>query len=324
MSLKEIRGQEKAVEILKSGIRESRIVHAYLFLGPKGIGKTRAALEFAKLLNCREPLDDACGSCSSCAKIGKLTHPDIFFISRDKGQTQIPIDKIRQLQRRLSLKPFEAQYKVAIIAEAEDMSEEASNCLLKILEEPPDDCVFILTASNRRMLIETIISRCQAIRFKPLTRDEVNNILIRDFSIEEKEARFLSAISDANIERALSFREKNTIAWKNSIIDEFKGDRQRLTQAKGLALNARRQAQTEAMDVLLGFYRDILVYKFTEDSSLIINIDRIDAIAELAEKLGTEKIQTYMKDIEETRGLLQANVNSKLAVRVLQEKLAAY
>ena len=214
MSLKEIRGQEKAVEILKSGIRESRIVHAYLFLGPKGIGKTRAALEFAKLLNCREPLDDACGSCSSCAKIGKLTHPDIFFISRDKGQTQIPIDKIRQLQRRLSLKPFEAQYKVAIIAEAEDMSEEASNCLLKILEEPPDDCVFILTASNRRMLIETIISRCQAIRFKPLTRDEVNNILEQFLQRGAFTNRFGHTIQATELLDALTHLMKELIAFR--------------------------------------------------------------------------------------------------------------
>lgn len=322
MPLREIRGQEKAIEILKSGIRQSRAVHAYLFLGPKGVGKTRAALEFAKLLNCQETNDDACGSCSSCVKIEKSSHPDVFFVSKGKGKTQISIEEIRHLQSRLSLKPFEARCKVAIIIEAEDMSEEASNCCLKILEEPPADTVFILTTSKQKLLPETVISRCQVIRFRPLTRDEVNDILIRDFSIEEKEARFLSAISDANIERALAFKEEDTIAWKNNIIDEFKGHRYPLIQDKPVILNAKRQTQMEAMDILLGFYRDILVYKFTKDADLIINIDRIDTIAELAGKMSAEQIQAYVEDISKTKALLQANVNPKLAIGTLQERLA--
>lgn len=322
MPLRDVRGQEKAIEILNSGIRQSRVVHAYLFLGPKGVGKAKTALEFAKLLNCQKTGDDACGSCSSCIKIEKSTHPDIFFISKDKGTTQISIEKIRQLQSRLYLKPFEARYKVAIIIEADDMSEEASNCCLKILEEPPADCVFILTTSREKSLPETIISRCQVVRFRPLTRGEVNDILTRDFSLEEKEARFLSAISDANIERALAFKEEDAIAWKNNIIDEFKGYGYPLIQDKQVILNAERETRLEAMDILLGFYRDILVYKFTKDANLIINIDRLDSIAELAEKMDAEQIRTYIKDIEKTKTLLQSNVNPKLAIGTLKEKLA--
>lgn len=322
MPLSDIRGQERAIEILKSGIRGSRVVHAYLFLGPKGVGKTKTALEFAKLLNCQKLKEDACGRCSSCIRIEKFSHPDVFFISKGEDETQISIEKIRQLQNRLSLKPYEARYKVAIIVDAEDMSEEASNCCLKILEEPPADCVFILTTPNQKLLFETVVSRCQVIRFRPLTRDEVNNILTRDFSFEEKEARFLSAISDGNIERALAFKEKDTLSWKNSIIDEFKGYQGSLIQDKQSILSAKRQTQMEAMDILIGFYRDVLVYKFTKDTSLLINIDRIDTVALAAEKMDAEQIRAYINDIAKTRTLLQAKVNPKLAIRVLQEKLA--
>lgn len=322
MPWSEIKGQERAIEILKSGIRDSRVAHAYLFLGPKGTGKTKTALEFAKLLNCQNGQGEACGSCPSCIKIEKFSHPDVFFISKGEDETQISIDRIRQLQGRLSLKPYQARYKVAIIVDAEQMSEEASNCCLKILEEPPADCVFILTTSNQRLLFETVVSRCQVIRFKPLTRDEVNNILVKDFSIEEKEARFLSAISDGNIERALAFKEKDTLTWKNSIINEFRGGQHSLIQDKQALLSAKKQTLIEAMDILIGFYRDVLVYKFTKEASLIINIDRIDTVAELAEGMKLKQIQTRIDDIAKTRTLLQAKVNPKLAIRVLQEKLA--
>lgn len=322
MSLKDIKAQEGAVEILKRSVRQGKVAHAYLFLGPSGVGKRKTALELAKLLNCPGKGDDSCGHCPSCLKIDKLIHPDLLVIAKDEDASLISIDKIRNIQSRLSLKPFEAEYKIAIIADAEDMSEEASNCLLKVLEEPAPDTLLILTVSSQRKLAPTIISRCQIVRFRPLTIDEVNNILMKDFAIEEKEARFLSAISGANIPKALMLKQEDALSWKNSVIDEFSKSRYRFDKDKSLVLSNERKTQMEVMDILLGFYRDLLVYKFIQDSDLIINIDRIELIADLAERMETAKIRKSMEEIEEAASSIASNANIKLAISVLKEKLA--
>ena len=319
MPLKDIKEQPRAVEILLNGLKQERVAHAYLFLGPKGSRRLKTALEFAKLINCELEKDDCCATCASCSKIEKLIHPDIYLISREKGVSQISIKRIRELQKRLSLKAFEARYKVAIIAGAEAMTEEASNSLLKMLEEPNADTVFILIASSEKSLLDTIISRCQVIRFRPLTRNEVNDILIKDFSIDEKRAKFLSAISGADIEKALELKDEHAIKWKNNIIDEFSLYDKRLGQ--GESPDSKRDIQLDAMEVLLNFYRDILVYKFTHDEELIINIDRIDDISDFAKGLTIEKLQKNIESINEAKESLEANCNGKLVIRVLQEKL---
>jgi len=324
MSLRDLTGQQRAVDILINAVNEERVSHAYLFLGPEGTGKFKAAVEFAKLLNCPEKSKgDSCGRCDTCLKIERLAHPDIYIVQRDTNKRQLPIDKIRELKDRFSFKPFEAKYKVAIIAGADDMNEEASNSLLKMLEEPEQYTVFILTASDQKALADTVISRCQIIRFRPLTQDEVSGILVKDFSIDEKEARFLSSISNSNIKKALELREKDRLSWKNAIIDEFKLSKVFLNEKKCIESWGSRQEQTEALYVILNFYRDILVYKFTQEAKLIINVDRLDEISKSAHDMEVPAIQRRMEEIERIISILEgSNVNAKLAIRALKEKLA--
>jgi len=323
MSLERIRGQDEAVAIIRSGIEQQKVAHAYLFLGPKGVGKTRTAIEFSKLLNCQEAGAGGCDQCPSCLKTEALTHPDLFLISRGTKTSSISIERIRDLQQRLSLKPFQARYKVIIIVDAEDMTEQASNCLLKILEEPTPDTVFIITASNQIAIAQTVISRCQIVRFRPLSRDLVNEILREEFSVEEGQARFLSAVSGGDIGKALFLNERDTLSWKNNIIDAFIVEKTPLTQDKIQMLGDNKQTRLEAMDCLLGFYRDILVYKFTQEAQLTINIDRIDEISRIADDMDRVRIESYIIDILNAKRMLQANVNMKLAIGDLQEKLTA-
>jgi len=321
MPLKRIRGQEGCVDILANSLLQDRIAHAWIFLGPDSCGKKKTAIEFAKLINCLDPEDDSCQSCTSCIKIDKQIHPDLFVISKEEGESQISIKTIRKLQRDLSLKPFEAKYKIAIIADAQEMTEEAANSILKMLEEPDSRTLFILTTSNLKALPDTIASRCQIIRFKPLSKEDVGAILVNDFSVEEKEARLLAIISGANVRKALLLKEKGAIAWKNEVIDRFRLSKVSFENKGGDILNANRQTLLEALDIVLGFYRDILVCKYTNEKDLIMNIDRVDLISEMAKDASPESIQTCIDNIEKTRGLLEANVNTKLAIKQLQEKL---
>ena len=323
MSVERIKGQEEAIATVKRALQQKKIAHSYIFSGPAGIGKTSVALGFAKLLNCANGNDLSCDECSSCRKIDSLTHPDLFFVDREDEAASISIGQIRRLQQRLSLKPSEAKYKVIIIVKAEHMNDEAANCLLKILEEPTPDTVFILTVSNQLLLPRTILSRCQIIRFRPLTREVVRQILTEGFSVDETQAGLLAALSGCNVERALSLKEKDAIAWKNSILDMFISSRAELTQQDIVTLGKDRQAKIEAIDILMGFYRDLLVYKFTHQADMLINIDRVDTITDMAQKMDTVAIQRGIKGISDARGLLEANVNVRLTLRGLQESLSA-
>jgi len=321
MSFSEIKAQERAVDILKVSVSESRVAHAYLFLGPNGVGKHSAAIEFAKLINCASGKKDNCTTCSSCIKIEKNTHPDIFIISAEKGERIISIDKIRELSARLSLKPFEARYKIVII-DAQSLNEEASNALLKILEEPGSDIVFMLIAVNINALLDTIASRCHIVRFRPLSRSDVIDILSTDYDIDEKEAGFLADLSGLNIKKALLLRQQDALLWKNGVIDEFNSNMPLSGPNDKSIINSTRDMQLDAMDILLSFYRDVIVYKYTKDTSLIMNSDRQQAILDFAEKEKIASLSLAIGHIEEAKVLLTANVNSKLAVKILQERLA--
>jgi DNA polymerase-3 subunit delta' len=178
-----------------------------------------------------------------------------------------------------------------------------------------------LTSSNQKGLFETIISRCQIIRFKPLAVEEVNDILVKDFSIDKEEARFLSALSGANVGKALSLKDKDALSWKNNVIDDFKQQRGVPSQDM-VILSNKRNIQIEAMDILINFYRDLLVYKFTKETHLLVNIDRLDLVSDMAERLSADKIQDCIDEIKKAKALLEANVNAKLTIRSLQEKLA--
>jgi len=191
---KNILGQQKAVLSLQTQLRTNRIAQAYLFAGPEGVGRKKTAIEVAKALNCRNKEQiEPCDECPSCRKIDKNIHPDVHLIDfawqaglleeKPEQQTQIKIDVIREIQREISLKRFEGNYKVFIIDQAEKMSQSAMNCLLKTLEEPPENSLLILVTTSQDMLTQTIISRCQIIKFNRLMDSIIHKILTEKFNL---------------------------------------------------------------------------------------------------------------------------------------------
>ncbi|MCQ9207834.1 MAG: DNA polymerase III subunit delta', partial [Omnitrophica bacterium] len=226
MAFKDIKGQEKAVEFFRNSVSKDRLAHAYLFSGPQGLGKTLLAQNLAKFLNCENPvkkessLIDCCDRCSSCRKIEGSNHPDVHWLETTGRSAKISIDQIRLMQKEISLKAYEGRFKVFIIQDAQRITEEAANCLLKTLEEPPDSSLVILTCTNISGLLPTIISRCQIIKFFPLDYDTIKEILISDYALDQRYVHFLSAASEGRIGRALSLKEDDSFAKKNRIIDK--------------------------------------------------------------------------------------------------------
>jgi len=212
MALSEIRGQERAIGNLKKSLAAGRLAHAYLFYGPEGIGKELTAKNFAKLLNCRSPSDgDACDFCEECVAAEKHVHPDVIWLRpRGRGRV-IPIGDpdnpdqgtVRHFQRTVSLKPYMGRWKVGIFTDAHTLQKEGASALLKTLEEPPAHTLLILVTSRPDMLLPTIISRCQAVRFEAMREETLEEILRSEYSLAREEAGALSRLTEGRLGEAV-------------------------------------------------------------------------------------------------------------------------
>lgn len=164
-------GHHWAITLLGQHLRTGALRHAYLFIGPEGIGKRTLATRLAGAILCQREADRPCGECASCRKISELRHPDLHVVQTEEGETTLKVDQIRELQRKISLAPFEADRRVVLLLRTHEMSVEAGNALLKTLEEPPAESVLLLTAESRESLLPTIVSRCEVLALRPVPND---------------------------------------------------------------------------------------------------------------------------------------------------------
>ncbi|PTX55213.1 DNA polymerase III delta prime subunit [Melghirimyces profundicolus] len=208
MSFDKVTGQERVVRLLKNALRNQRVAHAYCFAGRKGTGKEKTALEFAKALNCLHSSDEPCDRCRSCRRIDHGNHPDVTLVEPD-GQT-IKIGQMRELQRKFSYSPSEESMPVVILRQAEAFTLPAANSLLKFLEEPTARIVAILLTENLHALLPTILSRCQLIRFHPLSPHRIEEILTEQ-GVPPDRARILSHLA-SGVTRARELADQDGFA----------------------------------------------------------------------------------------------------------------
>lgn len=212
-----ILGQQKIKKLLASQIKSGKIPHAYIFMGQNGVGKKFTAFEFAKILNCStndftKTDIGACGKCAGCEKITKNAHPDFHLIDFAKQaemldedfekQKTIKIETIRQLQKEVLTKTHEAKWKFFVIEPAEKMNAAAANCLLKTLEEPPENTILILVARHKETIPKTIVSRSQTLFFQPLEQDKISSFLMLNHSLSAAKAQEIAELSEGSIEEA--------------------------------------------------------------------------------------------------------------------------
>ncbi len=202
-----ILGQERPLGILSKALEKGRISHAYLFVGPEGVGRETTALSFFWRLACERGL--ACGECKSCLKFLRGTHPD-FHVLEPSGKS-IKIEQIRALEAKLHLHPLEGKHRLILFPSAETLTREAANALLKSLEEPPLNTIFILIAQTPEALLPTIVSRCQLLRFNPLPVRVIEELLVSRFQKLPEEASGLALLSEGSIGRALRLSEKGLL-----------------------------------------------------------------------------------------------------------------
>ncbi len=252
-------------ENLKLAISQNRLANSYLFLGPRGVGKFNFALRFAKALNCEQGNFPPCENCPSCLQISKLSHPDLHILEVKEEERQIKIDEVRQFQERISYRAFQARWKIAILKDADKLTVQAMNALLKTLEEPPKNTILILTSSNRSRLLPTVVSRCQTIRFSPVPEQEIISWLEKEMNIPKDKARIISSYAEGSKERAEQFLTlidtrksflKNWLEIKNLKA----GKNFELAQNPGFTKNVETY-----LEFLINWYRDLLRVKLGKE-----------------------------------------------------------
>jgi len=316
MSFKNIRGQAKAISVLKSHLEAGRFIGGYIFSGPEGVGKKIAAKAASQQINCLSDTEKPCGECSSCLKIEAGQHPDVHII--DNEEADIKIDDIRQLQRQISLRPYEGKANVFIIDNAHRLNPESSNALLKILEEPPGASLIILITDRPRLLFKTILSRCKTIKFAALLRSELEDILVSEYSLARPAAHFLAYFSEGRFGRALRLKDADLFSGKNLVIDKFiLSGRQDFANLK----NKGREELRSLLNILAVWFRDVYLLKNGIADSELINLDRRDELKKASEETAFTELDATLSLISNSIRWLEQNINTKLLLNNLGAQL---
>jgi len=324
----QIIGQSRAVSLLQQSLAAERIAHAYLFIGPQHVGKMTLALHFAQALNC-EADEPPCRECAPCQKIAAGNHADVQIIGLARNgdaaeATLIGIDQIKQIQHSANLPTFEGKSKVFIIENAELLSTEAANCLLKTLEEPADRVTFILLTENDRLLPATVVSRCQCLNLTPISITEEAEALVDAHSIEPERARLLAGISHGCPGWAIMVNGDDSLLEQRNkelevLLDIINADfEKRFNYAAQLAsrFSQNRTAVYDVMNLWLNYWRDLMLVKLA-CQDFVSNIDHTSRLFELAGEYNLVQIKDFIHSIRMAMGNLKKNVNARLALEVL-------
>lgn len=347
MPFDEIIEQDRPKELLRRVLGSGRIPHAFLFTGPWGVGKTISALAAAQALCCERGPAEACDACASCGRARRFVHPDIhfffpmpsykksddaakarrlildemaadpFYVIQFEKAHSIGIDTIREVKAQTYMRPVEARYRVIVLSRAEKMTEEASNSLLKVLEEPAGEVVFFLTAAKPNWLLPTIVSRCREISFSPLSQEAVARVLIERKQLDPERASLAAALSRGSIAAALVQGEEDLAAWRDRALALFDSgrpghDSEMHAQVQDLLSDGGRAAILRAVEMMRVWCRDLLVTRCGAPRSFVANRDRGDRLAAEAEKLSSDEIGRRAAVLEDMAELVEGNVNPSL------------
>lgn len=318
----DIYGYDTIKEHLQSAISMGKVSHAYIISGGLGSGKKLVASTFAKALQCEAGGIEPCGQCHSCIQAESRNHPDIIWVTHEKPGS-IGVDDIReQLVSDMQIKPYSSPYKIYIIDEADKLTVAAQNAMLKTIEEPPAYGIVILLASNPDVFLQTILSRCVVLDLKPLKDEIVVRYLKEHYdNMSDYECRFASRFAGGRIGRAMTMAESTEFAGlRRDVMDVIENAKD--MDSADIMASVKRVASykltiDDYLDLMTMWYRDVLMFKSTNDSNLLIFNDKITLIKSQAETMSYEGLQDIIESIDRVKVRLQANVNFDLVIELL-------
>lgn len=293
MSFDNLIGNEEVKEILRNSVKLNKILHSYMFIGQVGIGKTLFAKEFAKMILCQDTDNKPCNKCKSCLELQNNNHPDFILIEPE--DSKIKIEQIRNIQSKLLEKPIISNKKVYIIKEADTMTKEAANCLLKTLEEPPEYITIILIGSNENMFLNTIKSRCTKIYFNKIDDQTLKQFLEENYTCDNMTDNMLKAC-DGSISKAISINEK---------IDIYK-------EIEKIFLNIEKFSLLDVLNKIE------YLYKNKED---IYEILDYIIILLFNKSIKNDKYIKYIEAVEQTKNSIKVNSNYDMSIDNLLYKI---
>lgn len=302
MYFEKIKGQNFAKKYLTNSIKSNMVSHAYMFEGPNGIGKNTMARELAATLLDMENL---------------FNSPDYIEITPDGNS--IKIAQIRKLQSDILVKPYKS-YKIYVIDEAQKMTVEAQNALLKTLEEPPKYAIIILITNNKESLLDTIKSRCEIIKFTPIPLVEVADYLTQT-GVDKNRASLLANFSRGSMQKAIELSESEDFHIMRDEVQKYvetflTGSMLDIMDIQN-SIEKYKDNITNVLDLLVNYFRDIMMVKENVDSSMIINLDRLVFIKNMSTKITYSQLSKIIDIIEETKNKLRSNCNFNISIQVM-------
>ena len=317
----DIIGQEQIKEHLLNALSTKKISHAYIINGEKSSGKEFIAKVFAMALQCEEEGSDPCQECHSCKQALNDNHPDIIRVTHEKPNT-ISVDDIRaQVNNDVGIKPYSGPYKVYIIGEAEKMTVQAQNAILKTLEEPPQYAVILLLTSNLNSLLPTILSRCVVLNMKPVADALVKKYLMEKLQVTDYKAEVCVAFARGNVGKAKALASsedfENVKAEALSLLKYIQDmDLSEVISAVKKIMEYKLEIN-DYLDICAIWYRDALLFKATHDVNHLVFREEIQALRRMAQHSSYEGIETILKALDNAKRRLDANVNFELTMELL-------
>lgn len=314
-------GQERLLSHMKNSILQDKVAHAYLLAGEHGSGKKMLAGAYAMALQCEQGGGVPCKVCDSCKKAQRKVHPDILYVKHEKSNS-ISVEEIRaQVVEDVAIRPYGGRYKIYIIDDADKMTPQAQNAILKTIEEPPEYAVFLLLVANVDALLPTICSRCVRLDVRPVSDAQVKRYLMEQMQVPEQEAAVQAAFAQGNIGRARQAADaegfgetlrKALYLLRNASkmeVHEWIEILERMSQEPGNIY--------DYLDIFQVWFRDVLMFKATREVDHLVFKKEINTIKQQASEHSYEGIDNIIRATDKAKIRLRANVNFDLAMELL-------
>lgn len=311
MKFNKIIGHEKQILYLKRTLDKKKMVHAYIFNGPSGIGKKLVASTLMTSILCESTDIEPCESCQTCKKIETDNHPDIMFITPDSGS--VKNQQVEGFQQFVSIKPYESNHKIIIIEDADTMTISAQNRILKILEEPPSYVVIIMMTTNINRLIPTIRSRCLAINFQPVPYHLIESYIVEKYQMDVSEAKVVANFSKGSFEVAINMLESEIFSENRQIVQDLfdtviRKDRLKIFEFVSI-LEKSKEKSLEILDLLTFWIRDLILIIEKSNFDIIVNQDKIEILETYVDEITLEQLYKSFKEVEKAKRAIGEQVN---------------